>query len=92
MEAAGLGTSAVGGAGAAGPAATAAPTGRLVKCSQVCGGGAGGGALSRRALGFSDHGRAGIPQQQQLRKVGLLQHLAAAVHHDTAAGRGGGGE
>lgn len=53
----------------------------------------GGGALGGGAPGLPDHRRVGVPEQQ-LGEVGLLEDLAALVHHGAGeeGGRGGGGE
>lgn len=73
----------------AGPAG--APAGRLVQHGQVGGGGVGGRSLGGRSPGLPHDGRVGVPEQQ-LGEVGLLEDLAALVHHGAAArrrGRGG---
>lgn len=85
MVAAGFGA---GAADRAGPAGASA--GRLVQHGQVGGGGVSGGALGGGAPGLPHHRRVGVPEQQ-LGEVGLLEDLAALVHHGAGEGRGGGG-
>lgn len=75
-----------GAAGRAGPAGASA--GGLIQHGQVGGGGVSGGALGGGAPGLPHHRRVGVPEQQP-GEVGLLEDLAALVHHGAAAGRGG---
>lgn len=73
----------------AGPAGASA--GRLVQHGQMGGGGVSGRSLGGRSPGLPHDGRVGVPEQQ-LGEVGLLEDLAALVHHGAAVrrrGRGG---